>query len=264
MRILHRLRQLFSPNRNFLTPLANHELKGTSDKHIFCENLLTEIKLRLPELQTQVINEKIIIQPTNVILECKLFERTEHPNAVVHSLGIQAFNANFPEGITERFAGIGANGREAFANGAHNYVTGVLVTIIDALSAQHSSVLNFSSPTEGKKWHPVMGELQVQGFWNKRADNLDENHFLRILKEKLMELLDSRPYHWLRIYVSRQPNGEIISDCNWDNESWPDGLDILRREIETWDNKGEFAGQKQFMMFRQCGIETGSSVDDTK
>jgi len=49
------------------------------------------------------------------------------------------------------------------------------------------------------------------------------------------------------------PNGEFIGDCLLDNEPWPAGLALLAQEAATWETAGQFAGQKQFFLFRQCG-----------
>lgn len=199
---------------------------------------------------------------SGLTLTCLVGDRQQHPQAVVYGLEVRAYQAAyFPNGLVDCLAGIGTDDADAFTKAAHNYVTGILWTIIEALSAAHSPALDFYGRAGRLKWHPLVGSLQVQGAWAAQRAALDDEHFLQLFQPHLTELLGDQPCHWLKIYASKMPSGEFIGDCMLDNEPWAAGLALLAQEVTAWEMAGQFAGQKQFLLFRQCapaGASPGS------
>lgn len=122
---------------------------------------------------------------------------------------------------------------------------------MEALQGGYEPSLNFETE-DGALWHTVLGPLHVQGMWAKRSDEPDDTYFLKTLKPLLLLRFELQPFHWLKLYVSRQPRSEFTGDCFFDNTAWPEGLEVLKEIAAQWPGEGVFAGQKQFIMFRNC------------
>jgi hypothetical protein len=252
MSLLHRISQLFQKPQVVasLIPAVSQAAELNQD-YLFSEQIAKAIYTHLPELAVTLSGNQLAIN--SLTLTCLVGERRQHPNAVVYGLEVRAYQAAyFPAGLIDCLAGIGADDAAAFASGARNYVEGILLTIIEALSAAHSPALDFYSRPGLRKWHPLVGLLQVQGAWAAQSAGLEAEYFLRLFQPDLGELLDDRPCHWLKIYVSKMPDGEFIGDCLLNNEPWATGLALLQQEAAAWETAGQFAGQKQFLLFRQC------------
>jgi hypothetical protein len=254
MSLLHRIRQLFQPVPPALgaapRPAASQAAEPGPDC-LFSAQVAQAVQTHLPELRCTLSGNQLSI--SSLTLTCLAGERRQHPQAVVYGLEVRAYQAAyFPDGLVDCLAGIGADDASAFTNAAHSYVTGVLWPIIEALSAAHSPALDFHSRAGRLKWHPLVGPLQVQGAWAAQRATLDDAHFLRLFQPHLAELLGDQPCHWLKIYASKMPGGEFIGDCLLDNEPWAAGLALLAQEAAAWETAGQFAGQKQFLLLRQC------------
>jgi hypothetical protein len=259
MSLLHRLRWLFQPSPSgpvASVPVAAQVAEPNRDC-LFSAQLATAIQTHLPKLSFTLSGNQLTI--SSLTLSCLVGDRQQHPQAVVYGLEVRAYQAAyFPEGLIDCLAGIGADDATAFTNAAHNYVTGILLTIMDMVSAAHSPALDFYGRAGLLKWHPLVGLLQVQGAWAAKSESLDDDYFLRLFQPHLTELFDDQPCHWLKIYASKMPSGEFIGDCLLDNEPWATGLALLEQEVAAWETAGQFAGQKQFLLFRQCALTATS------
>jgi len=136
-------------------------------------------------------------------------------------------------------------------SGARNYVGSVFSVVIEALAGGYEPSLDFKTE-DGALCHTMQGPLHVQGLWAKHSDTLDDTYFFKILKSLLLPRFELQPFHWLKLYVSRQPSGEFTGDCFFDNNPWAEGLAVLQELVAQWPEEGIFAGQKQFIMFRNC------------
>jgi hypothetical protein len=214
--------------------------------------LREQILLHFPDFSIEVANRQLLFDNGQLSLESHVFERTEHPNAVVYGLRLRlAHQRFFPNGIVDCLAGIGGTDAEAIESGARNYVGSVFSVVVEALSGGYESSLDFRTQ-DSALWHTMLGPLHVQGMWAKHSDELDGNFFFELLKPQLSPKFALQPFHWLKLYISRQLNGTFFGDCLFDNDPWPEGLAILEKVVVQWPEKGLFAGQKQFVMFRNC------------
>lgn len=255
MKLLRQVRALFTKHLvpNAATVAGKDSSFTTEDT--FAQEISLALQAEHPDLLIEVAHNRLSINQLSLVIDCLVGEQNRHPNAVVIGLEVRAFHERFfPAGIIDCLAGIGADEATAIAKGAQNYVTGVLLALISALSTRHTPELDFRDSSAHLLWHPVVGILQVQGAWTARAGELEPAYFFHLLQPLLGKLLTDRPFHWLKIYVSRMPDGEYISDCFFDNEPWPAGLEALRQEAANWNTASDFAGQKQFLLFRQCPV----------
>ena len=218
----------------------------------FQRQLYEQITLKFNDLAIELRGEQLLFDNGQLTLESSVFERTEHPNAIVFGLRLCLTHQRFfPTGIVDCLAGIGSTDAEAVEAGAQNYIGSVFSVVVEALQGGYEPSLDFRTQ-DGALWHTMPGQLHVQGLWAKHSDTLDGSHFLELLKPLLLPRFKLQPFHWLKLYVSRQPSGKFYGDCLFDNDPWPEGLTILRDVAAQWPEEGIFAGQKQFIMFRNC------------
>jgi len=192
MSLLRRLRQLVQkPQAEAATP-ATPQVPDLNPDVLFREQVAQAIQTHLPELAVTRTGPQLAIG--SLTLTCLVGERRQHPQAIVFGLEVRAYQATyFPGGLVDCLAGIGADDADALASGAHNYVTGVLQPIVEALDAAHSPALDFYGRAGLLKWHPLAGPLHVQGFWAARITELDEAYFLRLFQPHLAELFEEQP-----------------------------------------------------------------------
>lgn len=142
----------------------------------------------------------------SLILESSVFERTKHPNAVVLGLRLCLTRQRFfPTGIIDCLAGIGSTDAEAVEAGARNYVGSVFSVVVESLLGGYEPSLDFKTE-DSALWHTMLGQLHVHGLWAKYSDTLDESRFLELLKPLWLPRFQLQPFHWLKLYVSRQPS----------------------------------------------------------
>lgn len=230
--------------------LTTSEIPATEQE--FQRQLQQQIGLHFSELAIKSDGKTLSFYNGELALESDVFERTEHPNAVVYGLRLCLSHRRFfPTGIVDCLAGIGSTDAEAIEAGARNYVGSVFSVVVEALTGGHEPLLDFRTEN-GALWHTIVGPLHVQGVWATRSAELDDTLFLESLKPLLLPRFELQPFHWLKLYISRQPSGELIGDCFFDNAPWAEGVETLKKLAAQWPEQGAFAGQKQFIMFRNC------------
>lgn len=252
MSLLSKVKRLLG----FTEQVATVEMPTASEtpaiERDFQRQLQEQIRLQFPDFAIEVSGKQLLLDNGQLSLESSVFERTEHPNAVVLGLRLCLTHKRFfPTGIVDCLAGIGSTDAEAVEAGARNYVGSVFSVVVEALLGGYEPSLDFRTQ-DGALWHTMLGPLHVQGIWAQRTNELNDSQFLELLKPHLLPRFTLQPFHWLKPYVSRQPSGTSFGDCLFDNEPWPEGLAILQEVAMQWPEEGAFAGQKQFIMFRNC------------
>ncbi|MDU0369596.1 DUF6348 family protein [Hymenobacter endophyticus] len=200
------------------------------------------------------------LEPYGLTLEWQVLDQARHAPTpersaiVMLTLGFRLSHPQFfPTGIVECLAGIGTDDTDAIRKGVNNFCQGLLALVLDGLDGHHQPALNIVDATGQVQWHPLTGLVQVQGSWSARIDDVDEQHYFELLRPHLRDQLMPQPFHWLKLYASRQPDGEFIGECHWNNEPWDEGLQLLAQDTQHWPDPGTFAGWKQYLLFRHCG-----------
>ena len=157
----------------------------------------------------------------------------------------------FPKGIEASLVGLGTTIEQKVDFVINNYITNIFSTIIDSFKDTHIEGLDFKSVINDREilWHPKMSDNSFQGKWNETNDQIN---LYSILEEDIKTKLSDNKLNWLKLYISRQPNGEISGECLLNNEVWEEGYYLLEEYAKTWKDNGEFLGHKQFIMFRRC------------
>jgi hypothetical protein len=214
--------------------------------------LSAEILRQFKDLHVSIADEKVKVGDS-LFLEANITNKTDHGEVIVLELNIVASHPRvFAGGISDFTAGIGTSDTMAIRTGVHNYVSGVFATILHSLTNEHKPALDFRINKE--LWHPIAGPLQVQGAFSEDT-TADEHHIFKLLKPVLVnKLANSKDtiLHWVKVYVSRQEDGSITEECEYDNNPMPEGDALLKKYAASWNVKA-FAGEKQFFMLKLCG-----------
>ena len=157
----------------------------------------------------------------------------------------------FPKGIEASLVGIGTSIEQKAETVTESYLNDIFKPIMDSFSNSHNETLDFKSSHTGREilWHPKMSDNTFQGKWQETKDDTSLYNVLE--KDVQAELVDQK-LNWLKLYISRQPDGSISGECLLNNEIWEKGYYLLEDYAKTWKDQGEFMGQKQFIMFRRC------------
>ncbi|MCW3160179.1 DUF6348 family protein [Chryseobacterium oryctis] len=214
--------------------------------------------LLLNELQKKILNigykvekhPKYLSLIINDELEVATFiiENPEyHPN-ILHLMILTIHKVYFPHGIEENIVGAGINMEEKIESVLNNYLSTTFEPTIESFTDSHNPNLDFYN--NDILWHPKLGNLALQGTFNNDLKNEQLYSLLNIkLKEKMTP---EYKYHWLKIYISKRKDGDIIGECLFDNNPWEEGLEIINKYAENWSVDNDFIGMKQFIMFRKC------------
>lgn len=257
MSLLRSLRHLFQPAEAKATAVSARpeQLSAVEVNQLFQRDLLAAIQQQLPASLPVLTGQAIVLNAVQVTLETNVLELTRHPNALVGGFAVRLSHPDyFPQGLLECLAGIGEDEATAATAAARIYSEGVLATVLEAFEGRHNAALDVASPYDGAVWHPILSLLHVQGAWTARSQELTEEYFFEQLKPLLLAHLQPQPFHWVKVYASRQRNKAFIGECQLDNEPWEDGLHLLESITATWPSEWEFAAQKQFILLRRCGL----------
>jgi hypothetical protein len=257
MSLLRRLRQVFQPAEAKATaiPSIARRLSAAEVNQLFQQDLLAAIQQQLPASLPVLTGLGIMLNAVQITLETNVLDLTHHPNALVGGFAVRLSHPDyFPKGMIECLAGIGQDEATAATAAARIYSEGVLATVLEAFEGRHDAALDIVSPYDGAVWHPILSLLHVQGAWTARRQALTEEYFFEQLKPLLLEQLQPQPFHWVKVYASRQRNKTFIGECQLDNEPWEAGLHLLETITAAWPSDWEFAAQKQFILLRRCGL----------
>lgn len=174
-----------------------------------------------------------------------------HPN-LVQIMILVTHPKYFPSGIVDNVAGIGETIQEKINSAIENYLTTTFKPILESFSENHNPELDFTTKFGNNEilWHPNLGDLVFQGNWKEFPEG---EPLFEILKETVKNKLENQKFNWLKLYISKNSNNEIIGECIFNNEPWNEGLSIISEYAKNWNQKVEyFLAQKQFIIFKRC------------
>ncbi|MEP5341173.1 MAG: DUF6348 family protein [Algibacter sp.] len=215
--------------------------------------LLHELKERIEEKGNTVefsTQDTAIIVNSEIEIATAIMNGNFHPSLL--PLLVRTINKEyFPDGIESSLVGLGNTDEQKIKSAVENYMSSIFYPIVDSFTDSHLEEFDFKSNSTGREilWHPKMSENSFQGKW---SDTNNETNLYSIVENKLKEKLYDKKLNWLKLYISRQPDGIISGECLLNNEVWEDGYYFLEDYAKTWKDKGEFLGHKQFIMFRRC------------
>lgn len=200
--------------------------------------------IRHPQYLALIVNDELE-------LSVAVIENPDNHPYIMQLMIAASHQKYFADGIIENIVGIGTSIEDRVSSALDNYIDSTFFTVIDSLSDTHNPDLDFISTANDREvlWHPKLGNLLTQGQWYEQPQN---ETIFDLLKDTIPDLLVSNKINWLKIYISKQANGEIIGECLFNNSPWDTGLNEISNYTKTWKVPGEFCGLKQFIMFRRC------------
>ncbi len=239
------LKRIFSGKDNS----KDYEQKGDD---IILQILKEESVLK--NIQSEIINHELIIHEYKMSIKARVANKTLHSDALIAQLDFIIKQENFDTEIFESLAGIGKGNdiNESIKNGVSTFVSNVLEVIIEAFYDRHDPKLDFETilGSNTQIWHPKIGALHTQGYCD--INTVDETRIFNILKDEIIPILGTKRFYWIKVYVSHQPDGEIITQCTFNNEPFLKAQKKMEEYARSWNTRNQFKGEKQFIIIRQC------------
>lgn len=215
--------------------------------------LLQELKKRIEEKGNTVefsTQYAAIIVGSEIEIATAILPGDFHPS-LLPVLMITIHKDYFPNGIESSLVGLGNTGQEKVTSAVENYLSNIFYPVLDSFNDEHIKEIDFTSNSTGREilWHPKMSDNSFQGNWKETSK---QKNLYSIVENQLRDQLSDKKLNWLKLYISRQPDGTLSGECLLNNEVWKDGYYLLENYAKTWQDKGEFLGHKQFIMFRRC------------
>ena len=216
--------------------------------------LLEELKNKLIQLNYQADIHSpysVLIVDYGIEIRTAIVDNPNYHPSLLHLKSFTIHPKYFANGIQENIVGLGTTLQDKVNVAIDNYLSTILLPIIDWLSNKKCySDFDFSTEINGTEvlWHTKIGKLTVQGQWEQQPE---WEVLFNIVKDKLKDKLTSSKINWLKLYISKQADGEIIGECLLNNEPLEEGLAGIAEYAKSWTMKG-FQGLKQFIIFRQC------------
>lgn len=206
-------------------------------------------------IRAEMSDESLILIDFDTAIQARVGNRTQHPNMIVLQLDFRVLSTTlFDDFVYESLAGIaeGNDLENAIKNGVSSFISGTLTSMIESCDDTHNQELDFETDCNGlvRLWHPKIGNLQAQGEFDENTADL--NQIFNILKDDIRFKVKDKRAYWVKVYVSKQIDGNIITQCNINNQPFPEADEKMRKYASEWSLKGQFKGEKQFIIIRQC------------
>lgn len=216
--------------------------------------VLEVLEARLIEMGYQVERHQqylALVVSEELELSWIVIENPDNHPDVIHLMVSASHPQYFPDGIIENVAGVGHSIQEQIISVLDNYINTTFVTIMDGFSDSHNPDIDFTATTEDKEvlWHPKLGALSMQGQWETHPEN---EPVFELLRNEIPAQLTSNKIQWLKIYLLKTANGEIVVECLFNNQPWDIATNMLYQYVQGWDMPDDFNGLKQFIVFRRC------------
>ncbi|TSJ39570.1 hypothetical protein FO440_17665 [Mucilaginibacter corticis] len=211
------------------------------------ESRLVEMGYRV-ERHTQYLS---IIVNNDLEIGVMVVENPDSHPSIMHLMVSASHAIYFPDGIIESIVGAGLSIEDQTNTALNNYITSTFVTIIDSFTDSHDPDLDFMAMINGEYmlFHPKLGDLLIQGEWSEQPQT---ELIFDLLKDKIPSRLSNNKINWLKVYISKRADGEIIGECLFNNVPWELGEKEIFNYAKSWEMPGEFKGMKQFILFRRC------------
>lgn len=213
----------------------------------------------LKEAEITAVDGVVHIRPFKLEIICNVLNQTDHGHVIVYHLGFVIKMAG-ERMFYEELAAIGNKPFVAILNGVTAFKQGFLSGFLNSLSGFYEPAYELQGRPEDK-FHLTYSQLQVQGGF-RDDDALDDQALVRIIHPLLREFFSQlaeqktyrfKDYYWIKMYLSRQGNGQFIGECRFNNQEWKLGLDaLIEQDYEKWKRTDSFLAKKQFIFVRKC------------
>lgn len=198
---------------------------------------------------------------------CHVGDVIRHPHVVLVSLW---FDTSLRDErrlmIQESLPGIGETPEEAVVKGAHLWVEGVLPPLRKFLHPAYEFPRDHTLPlvsqlvgsSEQTRWDVYCGPLLLMGEAGEALHRLlaERPPLTWMMNAVTACTAEIRP-HWVKAFLTRQPDGSLLGEVRIDNALSEDGLAELQGF--EWPSGQGFIGFRQFMLL--VPRETGSALE---
>lgn len=212
-------------------------------------------------LTIESVNDTVHLRELQLEIVCDVLGAQDHGNNVVvyHlSFLVRLKGENI---LYEEMGALGTDPDESMSQGAYVFFRGFLTGFFNSLLGYYEPVYELKSPA-GDHFHLTYSHLQVQGAFMDDAEEQKDNTIPDILYPALKEVFERevteedhvyKDFYWVKVYLSRQPGGEFIGECRFDNNIWEYGLqELVEYDYKHWKESERFLGKKQFIFIRRC------------
>ncbi|MBO9829540.1 hypothetical protein J7373_14910 [Xanthomonas sp. A2111] len=227
------------------------------------QQLLLQVLQR--ERHAASLHDEVVVLDNGLQLLTELVDLAELRSGVRTASCIRVHHASlFPDGIVEFQHSIGEDTEASLASGFTTWARTDLVALSEAVAAPSEArcmtlQMEFPATAEAAvRRTVVLGPVaHMNGDAARAAAGEDTEHafcpcclFTNSL-DALMPLLqrDQRMLG-IRLFASRDADGEVAADCRVNGEDFPDGVACLRRYAETWPALGALEFRKQYAVVR--------------
>ncbi len=188
-----------------------------------------------------IVNEKVEIAPL-IIPDANL-----HPT-IMQVMFLTMHQELFPDGIEEHIPGLGTSLQQQMESAVENYLFAIFEPISRSLAGTQHAHKQLMANDNTTVWHVTLGNIALQGKWNTAPT---QTFLFEQLQSLLPAQMQDQPVNWLKLYVSKSAEGNIMAECVLNNKEWAKGHELLTHYAESWYINGNFHGLKQFMVFRK-------------
>jgi hypothetical protein len=235
--------------------LSEQNVIELSPEEFLYQELVLELKGKYPKLNFELCNGKICSED-GIEIELKTYNHRVSADGSTFQINFYTSHQYLHSTIEERLLGIGENDTAALKYGVRYFLAGQFPVIVNGLGMKYEPEMDFDIIDGSNKmhWHLIMGDILTAGELTKINDSASYERTYSYIKPLLLSRLQgsNQDFHWLRYYICKTPDGQIVGECFYDNEPYQEGLDALINYAATWETT-QFASQKQFIMFRHCG-----------
>ncbi|WP_440985172.1 DUF6348 family protein [Xanthomonas sontii] len=229
------------------------------------QQLLLQVLQR--EGHAATLHDEVVVLGNGLQLLTELVDLAELRKGVRTASCIRVHHRSlFPDGIVEFQHSIGEDTDASLASGFTTWARTDLVALSEAVAAPTDArcmTLQMEFPASATadsalRRTVVLGPVaHMNGDAARAAAGEDTEHafcpcclFTNSL-DALMPLLqrDQRMLG-IRLFASRDADGEVAADCRVNGEDFPDGVACLRRYAETWPALGAMEFRKQYAVVR--------------
>lgn len=253
-----------NPAHDGIITLTWQTESGESGEDVINVALLLQEKLAENHIPTEIVDEYWLYQPdTGYYFLPALWDFELNDGSFSSASTIQIHHKElFPNGIFEYQYSFGGREtlNEALLSGFDTWLKTDWETLWDAACPDEANhlYLNMDFADEALKRLVLLGSV---GFYPAPNENEEdeasyETHgefcecclFTQSL-QAFEPLLKSAENYAIRIFVSRDDEGEYNADCRVNGEDWADALDSLKNYAKTWAGEG-MAFRKQYIIIR--------------
>ena len=237
------------------------------------EMILDLIIKKLPDCHTITrIDHRLILNAPNIEISSEIVQKSPHPQGYVVQIIISIFHPVLVDGIKDPAVGTGKSIEEAVEKAIDLWLDSVFPVVLEFFQFRKNPNVKTSElgsfQYESKQilyWKLYLGTLQIAGYTEEEAKNLDDKVILRALLENITDLLTEKKIIHLKCSLTRSQD-EIYCDCWLNNEKWLDGLNSLNRMVQEWPKYENLHWQSQFFIFKPCQreeLENPKLVDES-